>query len=218
VSCSSALEKFINSYLNSYQNALSELPRYYPMGVASPCIAQTFDEQSEDAVFWQPVKREPAGDFDNVASALAITLHQDINHFYASFFSAPLQFNSPWGEGELLLAWSLEDFEYLQQNIIGHLLMKQKLKQAPTWFIGVLSDGDTMITVENDTGAVWIEVPGEVPKQQLAPSIAEFITQLSPRITPAIKPVQEVDPQWQHPGIWQRMKLMWRDLTHRSRK
>ncbi|MBB1270561.1 SecY-interacting protein [Shewanella sp. SR44-3] len=218
MSCSSALEKFINSYLNSYQDALSELPRYYPMGVDSPCIMQTFDEQSEDAVYWQPVKREQAGDFDNVATALTMALHQDINQFYGTFFSAPLQFNSPWGEGELLLAWSLDDFEYLQQNIIGHLIMKQKLKQAPTWFIGVLDEGDAMLTVDNETGAVWIEIPGEVPNTELAASIADFIATLTPRITPALKPVQEINEQWQHPGIWQRMKLMWQDLTQRMRK
>ena len=59
--------------------------------------------------------------------------------------------------------------------MIGHLMMKKKLKQQPTWFIGVLGDGDEMLTVDNETGSVWIEIPGDKPKQKLADSLAEFI-------------------------------------------
>lgn len=213
MSCSSALDQFFKHYIASYDNALSELPRYYPLGEASPCIAEIFDDNPDNAVFWQPRLREEAGDFSNVEQALEIALHQDIHQFYGRYFSAPLQFSSPWGEGELLQAWNQTDFEYLQQNIIGHLIMKQKLKQAPTWFIGVLEDGDKMLTVDNATGAVWIEVPGEVQSEQVGTSISDFIGQLSPCIIPPVKPLVEPVTEWQHPGIWQRMKLMWWELT-----
>jgi SecY interacting protein Syd len=216
VSCSSALEIFINKYLKAYEESLSELPRYYPLGEDSACIQGNYDKDSDQVVYFSPFKRKSSSDFNNVEQALEITLHPDINQFYGEYFSAPLMFASPWGEGELLQAWNQQDFEYLQQNMIGHLMMKQKLKQQPTWFIGVLGDGDEMLTVDNETGSVWIEIPGDKPKQKLADSLAEFINEISPRIAPPVKPAVDDDVQWQHPGIWQRIKLMWQYLLRKK--
>ncbi|QBF84048.1 SecY-interacting protein [Shewanella maritima] len=211
MSCSSAFDNFFKQYLNVYQSSLSELPRYYPLGEASPCVADD-DADLDDAVFWQPHKRQTPADFDNVAKALELELHVDINAFYGRYYSAPLNFTSPWGEGELLQAWNQQDFEYLQQNMIGHLMMKQKLKHQPTWFIGVLGEGDQMLTVDNSDGSVWIEIPGDKPKQQLASSIAEFIEQLQVIIKPPVAPIQEQDVVHEHPGIWARIKIMWGNL------
>ncbi len=129
--------------------------------------------------------------------------------FMVSFFCATF-FDSKWGEGELLQVWNQQDFESLQQNVIGHLMMKKKLKQAPTWFVGVLGDGEQMITVDNEDGSVWIEIPGDRPKDKLADSLAEFIDALTPRVTPPVEPI--VEEYVAHPGIWQRMKMMWNDL------
>jgi SecY interacting protein Syd len=216
VSCSSALDQFFKNYIAAYDSALSEFPRYYPLDEVSPCIVEALVHNTDSAVLWQPVLREEAGSFSNVEQALEISLQQDIHQFYGRYFSAPLQFTSPWGEGELLQAWNQTDFEYLQQNIIGHLIMKKKLKQEATWFIGLLGDGDKMLTVNNDTGAVWIEVPGEKPSQCIASALSEFINQISPSIVPPIKPLDDADTQWQHPGIWQRLKIMWQDLIKKK--
>ncbi|MGS0726732.1 SecY-interacting protein Syd, partial [Shewanella sp. 0m-11] len=98
------------------------------------------------------------------------------------------------------------------QNIIGHLMMKKKLKQEQTWFIGVLDEADNMLTVNNADGSVWIEIPGEAQSTMLAKSLNEFIEQLTPRVTPPVKLIEESMPELDHPGIWQRMKLMWRNL------
>ncbi|UCX04287.1 SecY-interacting protein [Shewanella glacialimarina] len=216
MSCSTALENFINKYLLAYQDALSELPRYYPMGEDSACIQGQFEQNSDHAVYFKPFKRKTSADFSNVEHALELSLHDDINQYYGQFYSAPLMFTSSWGEGELLQTWNQQDFEYLQQNMIGHLMMKKKLKQEPTWFIGVLGDGDQMLTVDNESGGVWIEIPGDRPKQRLADSLSAFIDQLSPRITPPIKPDTTEDTEWQHPGIWQRIKLMWQYLLRKK--
>ncbi|WP_394128785.1 SecY-interacting protein [Shewanella maritima] len=212
MSCSSALDNFIQRYLKAYDNALSELPRYYPLGEASPCIEGEQELTHDTAVFWQPVKRQNSGGFDNVAQALEMTLHDDINAFFGRYYCAPLSFDSEWGEGELLQAWNQQDFEYLQQNIIGHLMMKQKLKQPATWFIGVIADGDQMITVDNETGSVWLEIPGDKPKTQLAESLADFLPKLNVVVKPAIMPQAEQDVIASHPGIWQRIKGMWASL------
>ncbi|MBR9727377.1 SecY-interacting protein [Shewanella intestini] len=217
MSCSSAFDIFIDLYLKTYQTSLSELPRYYPLGEASPCVEAQVAEL-DNVVYWQPHKRQSAGNFDNVATALEVTLHPDIDAFFGRYYAAPLNFISPWGDGELLQAWNQQDYEYLQQNMIGHLMMKKKLKQPATWFIGVLGEGDQMLTVNNEDGSVWIEIPGEVPTQQLAPSLAEFIEQLQVLVKPPVEPVEEVDEVVSHPGIWHRLKVMWGNLMGHSNK
>ncbi len=213
-----ALDNFLNRYHQAYLDKLGESPRYYPRGENSDCIEGDyadridFDDNDELLVFWQPVTRSEPGCFDNVQSALEIELQVDINHFYGAHFSAPLLFNSPWGEGELLQAWNLTDFENLQQNIIGHLMMKKKLKQPSTWFIGVLGAGDKMLTVDNSDGSVWIEIPGEEQSEKLADSLNDLIVQLTPRVAPPELYIEEPMPELDHPGILNRIKVMWRNL------
>ena len=181
-----ALDHFLKRYHQAYLDKLGESPRYYPQGESSPCIEGDFlgdhGEGTETTVHWHPVNREDSVSFDNVNSALNITLKTDINAFFCTHFSAPLLFESTWGAGELLQVWNKTDFDYLQQNMIGHLMMKKKLKQAPTWFIGVLGDGDKMLTVDNSDGSVWIEIPGETPCEKLTDSLGTFIkTSVKPR-------------------------------------
>lgn len=212
MSCLLALENFFKNYHLAYTEMLGEAPRYYPQGERSPCIEGHFDADSELPVFWRVVERDVKGDFDNVNSALALTLHPDINIFYGHFFAAPMLFDSLWGTGELLQVWNEQDFHYLQQNMIGHLLMKQKLKQAPTWFIGTFDDGERMLTVNNSDGSVWSEIPGEEPGEKLADSLAGFIALLAPRVAPPVKHDELPMPEIGHPGIFASFKRMWLNL------
>ncbi|MGI3002913.1 SecY-interacting protein [Shewanella algae] len=212
MSCVQALEQFLSRYHQSYQSSLGEGPRYYARGEASPCVLQ---EDGEDPLLWQTIRREQPGSFANVSHALELPLHADIDEFYGQFFAAHLLFEADFGEGELLQPWSQDDFEFLQQNLIGHLMMKRKLKQPPTWFIGLLGQGDEMICVDNETGAVWRETPGELPSKKLADSLEEFLTLLRPRVAPAVEPVEPAMANVDHPGLWARMKLMWQHLFSR---
>ncbi len=212
-----ALNKFLKIYHQAYIDKLGESPRYYPQGENSPCIEGEFieDEHGEgmdNTVYWHPKERADSVNFDNVETALEIALHPDINGLFCTHFSAPLLFDSQWGAGELLQVWNETDFDYLQQNIIGHLMMKKKLKQAPTWFIGVLGDGDRMLTVDNEDGSVWIEIPGQVPSEKLTDSLEIFISGLTPRVAPPELHIEESMPELDHPGIWHRIKLMWQNL------
>ncbi|MCE9678143.1 SecY-interacting protein [Shewanella sp. AS1] len=213
-----ALEHFFEQYHEAYLDKLGEHPKYYPHGEDSLCLFETDKaklKQDDIALQWQVVKRESPGSFANIETALSIQLHPSIQAFYGHYFAASLMFNAKWGEGELLQVWNQNDFEYLQQNLIGHLMMKQKLKQEATWFIGVLGEGDQMLVVDNRDGSVWVEVPGEVPQQRLADSLDEFISQLTPRVCPPTPMVEESLPALDHPGIWQRIKIMWRHLTNK---
>ncbi|MCG9696125.1 SecY-interacting protein [Shewanella sp. Isolate11] len=214
-----ALDNFFEHYQQSYLDKLGELPKYYPHGEDSDCLLKEDKSKLNEqhiALQWQAVKRQPQGRFDNIEHALTLELHSSISDFYGRYFAAPLQFDSQWGEGELLQPWNQQDFEYLQQNLIGHLMMKQKLKQSLTWFIGVLGEGDQMLVVDNNDGSVWIESPGQMPEQQLAESLEQFICQLKPRVCPPTPLVEETMPALDHPGIWQRIKIMWRNLTGKA--
>lgn len=216
MSCLSALEKLLTDYQQAYLDCLGESPRYYAQGEASNCILVEDGQAVEsavDPVYWRDVQREHIANFDNVAHALSIDLHPDINEFYGHRFAAPIQFDAEFGEGELLQSWNEQDFEYLQQNMIGHLMMKSKLKQPSTWFIGVLGDGDVMLTVNNESGAVCKEIPGEVQGEELAPSLETFIQKLRPRITPPVAPIEEPVLDSEHQGLGARLKRMWHSLV-----
>ncbi|MCZ4338532.1 SecY-interacting protein [Shewanella colwelliana] len=211
-----ALDNFLAFYHQSYMDKLGEPPRYYPRGEQSDCIEGEYlegmDESQKVSVTWRAVKRQVKGSFDNIDHALEMTLHSDINHLYGDYFAAPLMFNSQWGDGELLQVWNDNDFDYLQQNLIGHLMMKQKLKQPATWFIGVLGEGDQMLVVNNEDGSVWIEIPGDEPQIKLADTLDAFISVLTPRVCPPQLVVEESMASIDHPGIWQRFKTMWQNL------
>jgi SecY interacting protein Syd len=219
VSSLPALDNFFEVYLQSYMEKLGELPRYYPHGEDSDCLLS--DDRGklgnyDVSLQWQPIMREIAGTFDNIDHALDMTLHSSIHAFYGGYFAAPLMFDSAHGQGELLQVWNQNDFEYLQQNLIGHLIMKQKLKQSATWFIGVFDEGEQMLVVDNKDGSVWIEIPGQVPSQKLAESLDEFIASLTPRVCPPIKSTEQAMPELEHPGIWQRIKTMWHHLRGKA--
>jgi SecY interacting protein Syd len=202
----------LQKYHTSYQEKLGQCPRHFPRGEDSACIQGEFALDSDEAAFWLPVRREQAADFENVETALELALRPELGEFYGHYFAAPMLFTSPWGDGELLQVWNQQDFVYLQQNIIGHLMMKKQLGQAPTWFVGLLDEGDRMLTVDNADGSVWIEVPGESPSEKLTDSLGSFISALTPRVAPPVKHEEMPMPALEHPGIFAGIGRMWRNL------
>ena len=87
---------------------------------------------------------------------------------------------------QYLQAWSKADFERLQQNLIGHLMMKARLKQSPTLFFAVTDEEDLNIVIDNIKGNVALEYVGKEPHKVLATSLAEFISQTTPSLKPLI--------------------------------
>lgn len=126
-------------------------------------------------VQWQPVKRQSLGDFSNVEHALDITLHEDIKTYFNSYFSGELDLEHSKGPVTLLQIWNEEDFANLQQNVIGHIMMKKQLKQPVTVFFGLTDQEEQIISLDNDSGEVWLESVGQLPHLKLADSLAEFL-------------------------------------------
>ena len=179
------LQQFSHQYIHHYQQNNNHLPmveqdEQWP----SPCEVKDVhhDALLEGSVFWQPVNINdtPALSFDNVESALALTLHPDIKTYFTTLYSESIDASCKEGRLSLLFAWNKSDFQRLQENIIGHILMKQRLKQQETIFFGVTDEEDMIIAINNDTGAVWVERVGCEPHKKLADSLAAFICELTP--------------------------------------
>lgn len=143
--------------------------------------------------YWQPValenvtsftNNENALSFSNVESALNLELHADIKTYFTTLYSGDIEARCTEGQLSLLFAWNKQDFERLQENIIGHILMKQKLKQDETIFFAVTDEEDLIISINNTNGEVWVEQVGCKPHKKLSDSLQGFIEQLQPS-TPA---------------------------------
>jgi SecY interacting protein Syd len=146
----------------------------------SPCEFEVDDE-----CFWRPSLQSDVdghqASFENVEQALEVTLDAEYKKFFSLYFSEELAASHEKGPLYYLQAWSEADFERLQQNLIGHLLMKQRLKQAPTLFFAVTDEDDLNLVVINETGQVALEYVGQEPHEVLAESLSEFIQQTTPQ-------------------------------------
>ena len=154
----------------------------------SPCELDFYDTNHK---YWQPVamggdenslKGENILSFVNVESALDLELHTDIKTYFTTLFSSELEVQCSEGQLSLLFAWNQEDFSRLQENIIGHILMKQRLKQDETVFFAVTDEEDLIISIMNNTGEVWVERVGCKPHKKVSDSLVDFIKQLTPNI------------------------------------
>jgi SecY interacting protein Syd len=179
------LEKFSEQYIAVYKQTHGCLPTIeHDDEWPSPCEQSATKQKMllESEVYWQPVEVEKseALSFANVESALELTLHEDIKTYFTLFYSESLQAKCAEGELSLLFSWNKGDFERLQENLIGHILMKRRLNQEETVFFAVTDEEDMIISVDNTRGSVWVERVGCKPHKQLSDSLSQFITQLTP--------------------------------------
>tara|TARA_R110001583_G_C5655537_1_gene409183 strand:+ start:933 stop:1535 length:603 start_codon:yes stop_codon:yes gene_type:complete len=185
------LQQFSKQYVNKYQEVHSHLPKI-EQDKEWPSLCEISGENgvtenttlSTGEVFWQPVniEKEQALTFDNVESALELSLHPDIKTYFTTLYSENLDATCEEGNLSLLFAWNKDDFQRLQENLIGHILMKQRLKQEETIFFAVTDEEDMIISIDNDTGSVWVEGVGCEPHKKLAESLTQFISKLVPRV------------------------------------
>jgi SecY interacting protein Syd len=175
-----SLSLFSQKYLSEYQERYKHLPliekdEQWP----SPCLSGNFDEEHQ---YWQPFEINEPISFDNVENALEVTIHHDFKTYFTSIYSDTLDASCDEGALSLLFVWSIEDFQRLQENIIGHVLMKQKLKQPLTLFFALTDDENMILSVNNDNGEVWVEKVGCEAHKKVAGSLTEFLQMLTPRI------------------------------------
>ncbi len=188
-SLTAILQQFSIQYVSHYQQVYSHLPIIeQDKDWFSPCEIShensDIDQHSlsPGKVFWHPVniKEKDELNFDNVESALELVLHQDIKTYFTTLYSEGLDATCTEGELSLLFAWNYDDFQRLQENLIGHVLMKQRLKQKETLFFAVTDEEDMIVSIDNESGTVWVERIGCEPHKKIADSMAHFISNLVP--------------------------------------
>lgn len=179
-SVKNTLLAFTTSYIEKYHEVHHQLPVVVSdKDWVSPCEQ---GQSNEEESYWKPIKIDGDLNFENVEKALEFSLHQDIKDYFTCVYSESIEAESEDGKLSLLLPWNKDDFERLQQNLIGHIMMKQKLKQNITIFFAVTDEDDMIISIDNETGAVWVEQVGCLPHKKLANNLVEFIAGLTPSV------------------------------------
>ena len=60
--------------------------------------------------------------------------------------------------------------------------MKQKLKQPISIFFAVTDDEDFILSINNESGEVWVERVGCIPHKKVADNLTSFIATLEPYV------------------------------------
>lgn len=176
-----ALDDFVQKYKDAAKKNPEMLLVEYDNDWPSECYNQS--GSAGDRVNWQPIKRSGDFNFSDLEAALEMKIHQDVISYYSAYWSDNLNAKTDKGYLQLLQPWNQDDFERLQQNLIGHILMKRRLKQPETLFVALTDEDDFILTVNNSSGEVMLEQVGLEPKEVVAPSLAVFIKSLQPSLS-----------------------------------
>lgn len=169
-------QDFIKQYQSQHE-CMVEFDAQWP----SPCLVDPDNITKDLWVKWQPVSRQSdaSANLKHLGTALEIQIPDTIECFYCAYYADHLSVNFEGRVMTLLQIWNKEDFARLQENIIGHVLMKRRLKQPDTIFIGVTDDDEELISIIPSSGEVVFEYVGRTPHQVVANSLQEFIGYLT---------------------------------------
>jgi SecY interacting protein Syd len=173
-----ALDEFVQKYLATAKKNPAMLLIEYDSDWPSECY--TSSGNTGDKVDWQPIKRSDLANFSDLEKALEMKIHEDVISYYSAYWSDNLIAETDKGYLQLLQPLNQNDFERLQQNLVGHILMKRRLKQPETLFIALTDEDDFILTIDNTSGEVMLEQVGVLPKEVVAPNLAVFIQSLRP--------------------------------------
>lgn len=172
-----ALDRLIDAWLARVRADTGGLPRQeYDPAWPSPC--QVGPPDAEGMIRWQPVKRDRHADFSGLARALEVPIHPDFQVYYGSYWCDSFEVQAADGSLTLLQLWNQNDFERLIGNLLGHALAKQKARQPLTLFFACTDEEDLFLSLENHSGRILLERPGDPPVRELAPDLAAFLSGL----------------------------------------
>ncbi|NMH59728.1 SecY-interacting protein [Alteromonas ponticola] len=170
------LERLIQQTVELSQQHGQSLTIEYDTEWQSQCYQQHAEEG--EVVAWAPVAQQGECDFSHLENALELKLDPLFCAYFTHYFSNNILAKAPDGGCELLQVWNLDDFNRLQENLIGHVLMKRRLKQPVTLFFALTDEEDYMLSVENESGKVVLEPVGKPAIRVIAPSLSAFIASL----------------------------------------
>lgn len=160
--------------------ACQPLTAEYEPDWPSPCYETQSSQTLEDGqtVNWKPVRQDSKNNFSKLEDALEITLDSQFKTFFTRYYAFNITAAASQGPCELLQVVSDDDFARLQENLIGHILMKRRLRQPETLFFGLTDDDSLILSVKNDTGEVILEKVGKKGEEILADDLSAFISSL----------------------------------------
>lgn len=179
------LDTFVSSYIDLVGGSNRQMLTEFDADWLSPCIQASESELSNlkdgAEVAWLPVLQPANVHLNDLAAALELTIDPQLEALFCRYYSHDLPAQTERGDLDILQAWNKDDFERLQKNLISHVLMKRRLKQAETLFFATTDQDDFIISVEVASGEVVLEQVGKTPQEVLAPDLASFFATLRPR-------------------------------------
>jgi SecY interacting protein Syd len=175
-------DTFVQSYIDHSTKDNMGLVTYFDKDWDSPCF-QTQDLKDIDEgqkLEWRPFLRAEKASLHNLEEALEISIPTELQQLFCRYYSHDLNAQADYGNLTLLQVWNEDDFDRLQKNLIAHVLMKRRLKQADTLFFALTDEEDYILSIALKTGAVMLEKVGKEPHREIAPNLADFIAQLKP--------------------------------------
>ncbi len=188
-----SVEKALGDFVSHYLKTFPHLEEAYDRQWRSVCeIGEPVaGEDGVERILWQPVKRHPdtiGEDFSGLEDALDLQIHPDIKAYYGAFYGGGLEADAPAGHVSLIFLWNNEDLARLIENLIGHALAKKRAKSPFSVFFACTEpESDLFLSVDNGSGSIMLERPGDKPLRQVADSLTEFLDSLVPA-APAAHP------------------------------
>ncbi|HDS9358420.1 TPA: SecY-interacting protein [Enterobacter chengduensis] len=177
IETANALTNFTTRYCDAWHEKQGTWPQSAELhGVPSPCIVSSLD----DSVIWQPKPFTDEQNVNAVERAMDLVVQPAVHAFYTTQFAGDMPARFAGLALTLLQTWSEDDLQRVQENLIGHLVTQKRLKLSPTLFIATLDSELDVISVCNLSGEVIKETIGTRNRNVLAPSLADFLTQLEP--------------------------------------
>lgn len=174
------LEDTIDALITRYENDIPVRYTEYVEEWESPIYRKVVDD---DTVEWTPCRQPESLNFDELESALELTFHDSIKTLFGRWYAGDLALIYQGHAINLLQVQSAEDGERLLANITGHVLMKRKLKQPETVFIGLgQEDNGLLLTIDNQSGVVGLEWVGKEQHEVLASSLSDWLNDCKPHV------------------------------------
>lgn len=177
---SEAMAGFTRRYCDQWQQQTGHLPYSEALyGMDSPCITAS----DQHGVYWQPREFTLPATLDAVERGLGIVIQPAVAGWYTSQFAGDMHAAWQGAPLTLLQAWNEDDFSRVQENLIGHLVMKRRLKQTPTLFIAATDQDTEIISVCNLSGEVIREALGTKKREVLSKTVDDFLSELDVVVT-----------------------------------
>ena len=136
-------------------------------------------EQRGNEIHWKPCLQQDPVNFAGLANAVEQPIHSDIQSYYGLYWSGGLQARSTEGPVNLIQLWNPDDFDRLIENLVGHLFAKKQAGLPFTVFFATTDvDSELFLSIDNESGRVLLEEPGQPPLREVETDIASFLDRL----------------------------------------